>query len=187
MTSAYKNSPKWVKRIGEFFHQSDLNKDGFLSIEDFDIWIENIEKETKADAALMDKARIATREYWESVGLKPGVKLTKEQFLDKMAEFILKERTEYEKGNRDCLSIRYPNALFDAVDTNHNGFLELDEYENLARASYHDKDVAKVVFDMIDTNHDGKLSREELIDYNIKFWYYPDNKEVAGMYGSRYE
>ena len=44
-----------------------------------------------------------------------------------------------------------------------------------------------MAFDIIDTNHDGKLSREELIDFNMKFWFYPDNEETAGLYGPRYE
>jgi hypothetical protein len=32
----------------EFFVQSDLNKDGYLSIEDFKMWGDNLEKEVKA-------------------------------------------------------------------------------------------------------------------------------------------
>ncbi len=50
--AAYKNSPKWVKRMEEFFDQSDLNKNGTLSIEDFYIWIKQLESEVKPEKAL---------------------------------------------------------------------------------------------------------------------------------------
>ena len=187
MASAYKNSPKWMKRMGEFFHQSDLNKNGFLSIEDFETWIKNIEKETKADTALIEKARKAMRDYWESVGLKPGVKLAKEQFLDNMAEVAVAERAKFEAGDKSSLFARYTEAVFDVVDTNHNGFLELGEYEKMMKASNFDAGTAKIAFDVIDANHDNKISRQELLDYNAKFWNYPDDKESAGFYGHKYE
>ena len=177
-----------MKRVGEFFDQVDLNKDGYLSMEDYDIWIENLKKEVKADPALMEKTIKEIREFWgENVGLKPGVKLTKEQYLDVMAEVCLRAKTDYEKGNRDSSFFHYQNVIFDVVDTNRNGFIELEEYEKLMSASYFGKDVAKIAFDAIDTNHDGKLSREELMDFNQKFWLFPDNEETAGLFGQRYE
>ena len=176
-----------MKRNEEFFHQTDLNKDGLLSIEDFDQLIENLEKETKADAVLIEKARIAMREYWESVGLKPGVKLTKEQYLSNLAEVALKERAKYEAGDKESLYVRYIEALFDVIDTNHNGFLELNEFEKLVKASNFEAETAKMAFDVVDANHDGKVSRQELLDYNAKFWYYPDFQDSAGMYGPKYE
>jgi hypothetical protein len=87
MASAYKTNPAWVKRMEEFFVQSDLNKNGYLSIEDFEMWSDNLEREVKADASLLQKARKATLEYWEeSSGLKPGVQLTKDQFIDSMSK-----------------------------------------------------------------------------------------------------
>ena len=176
-----------MKRSEEFFHQSDHNNDGFLSIEDLEIWIDNIEKETKADTVLIEKARIASREYWESVGLKPGVKLTKEQYLDNLAEVALKERAKYEAGDKESLYVRYLDALFDVIDVNHNGFLELNEFEKLVKASTFEAGTAKRIFDVMDANHDGRLSRQELLDYNAKFWYYPDDQESVGMYGPKYE
>ena len=187
MAFVYKNNPKWMKRIEEFFHQSDLNNDNFLSIEDFEIWIENIKKETKADTVLIERADTAMREYWESVGLKPGVKLTKEQFFDNLAEVALKERAKYEAGDKESLFVCYMEAIFDVVDTNRNGFLELNEYEKMMKASNFDAGTARMAFDVIDANHDGKLSRQELFDYNAKFWYYPDDQEAVGMYGPKYE
>ncbi len=71
--------------------QSDFNKDGYLSIEDFDMWSDNLEKEVKAEPSLLKKVRETTRDFWETTGLKPGVLLSKEQFVEKMADVAVTE------------------------------------------------------------------------------------------------
>ena len=164
-----------------------MNKDGFLSLEDFDIWCDNLEREVKPDAELMKKARKATREYYAVSGLKPGVFLTKEQFVNNMAELCAAERARYEQGKFDeSVFFKYIEALFDLLDTDGNNFLDLNEYEKMMKACNFDVATAKVQFDIIDTNHDEKLSREELREYNFKFWYIPDDTKAAGLYGPKF-
>lgn len=170
----------------EFFAQSDYNQDGNLSIEDFDLWSDNLEKEVKADAAILKKARQANRELWESTGLKPGVFLTKEQFVDNMAEVAVAQRAGFDEG-KESLFYKMLDAVFDAVDTNQDGYLQLSEYETMMKVSNFDSDTAKILFDMIDTNNDGKLSRTELKEYNVKFWFTPDDPNATGLYGKKFE
>ena len=186
MAAAYKNSPKWVKRMEEFFDQSDLNRNGTLSIEDFYLWIENLEKELKPDPALFEILREQSDIYWGSVGLKPGVHLTKQEFIDGMAEIAGDERAAYDRGEKTPAS-QYSNAVFDVTDTNHDGFIQLSEYQKMMRASNFDANTAEYAFKLIDANHDGKLSRQELLDYNSKFWSSPDDPKAAGLYGPKYE
>jgi hypothetical protein len=187
MASAYKTNPAWVKRMEEFFVQSDMNKDGYLSIEDFKMCSDNIEREVKAEASLLQELHRATFEYWEaSCGLKPGVQLTKEQFIENMSKHSATEKAKFDDGITP-LAFPYLDALFDAVDTNRDGYLQLDEYEKMMKACNFDAGTAKVTFDTIDSNHDGKLSREELKAYNVKFWYILDDPEAAGMYGAKFE
>ncbi|XP_064388757.1 clytin-like [Halichondria panicea] len=186
MAAAYKNSPKWVKRMEEFFVQSDLNKDGYLSIQDFDMWSDNLEREVKAEPALLKKARNATRDFWESTGLKQGVLLSKEQFVEKVAEVAVAEKTNFDEG-KESLFFAMMETVFDAVDTNRDGFLQMSEYATMNKAGNFDDGTAKILFDIIDKNHDGKLSRKELLEYNIKFWFAPDDPEAAGLYGAKFE
>ena len=186
MSSAYKNSSKWVKRMEEFFIQSDLNKDGHLSIEDFDMWSDNLEREVKAAPELLEKSRRGTHEFWVSAGLNPGVFLTKDQFIDNMSELSAAENARLEKGE-EPLFFKWMDAVFDAVDTNRDGYLQLDEYEKMMKAGNFDTGTAKIVFDMIDTNHDSKLSRQELKDHNIRFWFTPDDPKAAGLFGPKFE
>jgi hypothetical protein len=186
MATVYKNSPAWVKRMEEFFVQSDLNKDGYLSIEDFDLWSDNLEREVKADASLLQKSRKATRDFWVASGLEPGVLLTKDQFIDNMSKLSAAEKARLDDG-KDPLFYTFIDAVFDAVDTSNDGYLQLDEYEKMMKVSNFDAGTAKIVFDIIDANHDGKLSREEVRRYNINFWFTPDHPKAAGLYGPKFE
>jgi hypothetical protein len=55
----------------EFFVQSDLNKDGYLSIEDFKMWGDNLEQEVKADASQWQ------RQHFKSGGRKKFIMIAK--------------------------------------------------------------------------------------------------------------
>lgn len=182
MASAYKKNPKWVKRVEEFFVQSDFNKHNYLSIEDFDMWIDNIEKEVvKADPTLLKKLREVSHEYWEStVGLKPGIQITKDQFADKMAEFAAADGSK-------TLQLKYLDALHGVGDTTGDGCLTLDEYTTLLKACNFGADLAKTVFETVNKNHDGKVSLQDLNDYAANFWFTLDHSESAGMFGAKFE
>ena len=186
MASAYKNSPEWIKRMEALFDQTDRNKDGFLSIEDFSFWSDNLERQEKPDPVLMQKARKATNEFWESTGLKPGIKLTKEQFIDGMIELAMIEKAKHLEGNEDSVHTRFIESLFDLFDTNQSGFIELNEYERLLLACNYDAGSANIVFNIVDADHNGKISRKELRDYNTKFWFFPEDTEATGMYGPKF-
>ena len=73
MASAFLSSSQWVKRMEEFFDQSDYDKSGDLSIEDFYVWIQNIKEEVNPDTILLEKLRKAATDYWETAGMKPGL------------------------------------------------------------------------------------------------------------------
>lgn len=187
MASAYKNSPKWVKRIETFFMQSDLDKNGYLSLEDFEMLSQNLAKKVKAAPELLDKLHKATHDYWVSAGVKPGVQLTKNQFVDKMASYCAAQKAKYEKGEKLVQFSELNDAWYAVCDTDGDGFISLKEYETMLSAANFDAGTAKIAFDTIDTNHDGQLSWEEMEAHNIQFWLNPDDARYTGMYGPKYE
>ena len=148
------------------------------------MWITNLKKEVvDADPDLVEKLRQSTVVYWEAAcGLKPGVQLTKDEFIDRMSKFCSSEATK-----QHPLVFDYLEALYNVTDTNHDGFLSLEEYQKMLKASNFDASAAKIAFDMIDENHDGKLSREEMKKHVVGFWFNADDKETAGMYGAKFE
>ena len=140
----------------------------------------------QADPVIVQKLREFIREFWGTgVGLKQGVKLTKEQFVDNIAAFAALEKARHDKGETPMI-FKMCDVLYDVVDTNRDGFLSLQEYEKSLAASGFDADTAKFVFNTINTNHDGKISREELRQHNLGFWFTPD-PEYTGRFGPTYE
>ena len=179
MASAFLSSSQWVKRMEEFFDQSDYDESGDLSIEDFYVWIQNIKEEVNPDTILLEKLRKAATDYWETAGMKPGLRFNKKDFVEMMANYMAS--SEVKK-----FFIEYINAAFDAVDTNHDGYLSLDEYKKFLKASNFDDNAADIAFQIVDKNNDGRILRKELIDFNYDFWFIPDDQASAGLYGPNY-
>lgn len=186
MASAFKNSEKWVKRMEEFFKQTDLNNDNYLSIENFELWVNNIAKEVQPDPSLVDRLHEVVREFWGECGLKPGIKLAKNEFIDKMAEFAVVENARRDRGE-DPLLYKLDDIFYDAADTNRDGFLSMEEYEKVQMACNFDAGTARMAFAIIDKNHDGKLSRDELNESDFNFWFTVDDAESSGMFGAKFE
>ncbi len=156
---------------------SSLKKNDYLSIEDFELWVDNIENEVKADPPLIKKLREVTREVWGACGLKPGVKLTKDQFIDLVSECAAAEKVAYE-GGKEPLCFKMCDAVYDVADTNHVGFLTPEDYEKVMKANNLDAAISKTVFDIINKSHDGKMSRQELREFNLSFWFASDDKKL---------
>lgn len=186
MASAFKNDPKWVKRIEEFFTQTDQNNTSYLSIENFELWVSEIAKHVQPDPILVKKLYDVVREFWGECGLKPGVRLNKQQFIDHMAGFAVAEHARCDRGEEPLL-YKLDDIFYDAADTNRDGFLQLDEYERVQTACGFDAGTAKVAFAIIDKNHDGKLSRDELNEHDFNFWFTLNDADSSGMFGAKFE
>ena len=170
MADKFLGNPEWVQRIEKLFDTMDLNKNSYLELVDWLQMVRNIEKETKADAALIAKLEEAMREYCAGMGLTPGKKSTREQFVKDMAAFAVSERSKKAAGEQPLL-FKANNAWHNVVDTNHDGYLTLDEYRIIARACNLKVATADAMFARIDTNKDGKVPKDELNEAEYRYWY----------------
>ena len=101
-------------------------------------------------------------------------KLDVDAFCKGFEEIILsKEET------RTCILIP-TSAMFDAIDTNHDGYIQQEEYVHHFKISGLDTSLAKEAFDAIDTNKDGLLSREEFVSAVLMF--YNSNEDTPSKY-----
>ena len=189
MAEKYMQDPQWLKRVKSLFNLLDYNKNGTLEPADWQLWVNNIEKACKPDPPqLIDRLRELTGVYFEAIGIKEGRQLTCDEFVKGFSEFAVQEHAKKERGE---IPILYPmnDAVYDVADTNKDGFVTLDEYRRIFQACNLPESAADEAFKVADTNHDGKLDREELNNYEFKFWFEtgPIGKEAAGFFGQAFE
>ena len=170
----------------EMFVSLDTNKDGFLSLEDWQLWADNIEKEVKPAAHLMKALRAQTKEYCAAMGIVRGTKATKNEFLKGIAAMAVTEKAKKERGEETALH-KLNNAFYDIVDANHDGCVTLDEWKIILRACNFDVSAADETFKVIDKNKNGKIERNELSDAEFNFWYTLDDAGSQGMFGDKFE
>lgn len=179
-------SPNWVHRIEAIFAQLDVDKSGYLSLEDWELTISNIEKEINPDPKLLEALRTRMVEYCAAMGLTRGKRLTKEEYVKEMAKMAADEVAKRKRGEEPLL-FKVNHAFYDVVDTNHDGHVTLDEYKAILRAWRFGPEAAEESFRVIDTNKNGKIERSELNHHEFNFWFTTDDKESKGMFGENFE
>ena len=170
MAEAYRGNAKWVSRMEETFTFLDFTKSGHISSASWEHWVDNLEKEVNPGPSLIQNLRDRTREYCDAMGLTSGVSYDQDEFVAKMAELAAVEKARYDKGEK-ILLMEYDDAWYDAVDSNHDGTISLEEYLKVMKACNIDKQTATREFAVLDTNEDGRIQREELNKQEIKYWY----------------
>lgn len=154
----------------------DYNKDGFLSVEDWELWVDNIERDVNPDPNLIDTLRTRMREYCAGMGITPGVKATMGEFIKGMAAMAERERAKRLRGDETLLE-RLNHAWYDVVDTNHDGCVTLEEYRKVLKACNLDPSTADQSFKVIDKNQNGKIERSELTNFEFQFWFMLDDED----------
>ena len=182
----YLKNDKWVKRMGEFFTQVDLDKSGYVSREDHLQYITNLAKAVPDNPDAIAKLRQVSLDFNDELGLTEGLKADKQKYLELAAAMAVNEMAKVKRGEITLLE-NQNDALFDVVDRNRNGRLTFEEYKVAVSALNFDEIAAKATFDMLDRNKDGTIERKEFIAANINFWYACDDPNCQGMFGDKFE
>ena len=111
----------------------DLNKNGTMEVDDWLRYVDNINREVKPDPKLYENLRQSMLNNIAAMGITPGKKLTKDEFVKNIAKMAIKENDKRSRGERTYLDI-LEDAWYDTVDTNHDGFITLDEYRIVMKA-----------------------------------------------------
>ena len=184
----YLNNPKWVKRsrADEAFDHLDRDKSGFLSREDWLLPVADLEKIIPDRIEMIAKARAATEELLDALGLTKGMKADKEKYKKLAAAFSISESERYKKGELTYFE-KMDHAFFDAIDRNNNGYLSFDEYKAavLGTGDF-DEEAAQGAFNVLDKDKNGKLDKKEYATANVKFWCILDDDSTDGMFGSKF-
>lgn len=179
--------PNWVHRVKSFFRLLDFNKNGYIERADWERWVDNIDKACKPDPPqLINKLYETSEAYFGAIGIKGGKRMTSDEYVKAFSDFAVKERGKKERGEEPLL---YPwnDSVYDVADTNKDGFVTLDEYRRIFKACNLSESAADEAFKVADANHDGKLDREELNNYEYKFWFETGDHEAKGFFGKDFE
>ena len=181
----YLDNANWVKKVEQTFVVSDVNKNGYVSREDFMLGIDKLAAKITDRPELMAKAREVTEEYATAMGLTEGVKADKQLYLELAAKMALAETARAKKGEMTLIE-KVENATFDLIDTNRDGVLVWKEYEQLTSCSNMEPEALKAAFNFLDKSGDGKISRKEFMAADVQFWTTLDTSN-QDMYGENYK
>lgn len=186
MADEFLNDPHWVHRVTSFFNLLDFDKKGYIQQADWERWVDNIAKEINPDPHLIDRLRKTSEDYFGAIGIKKGTRLNCDEYVKAFSEFAVRERTKKKRGDIPFL---YPwnDSVYDVADTNHDGFVSLEEYRKIFTACGLPESAADQAFVVVDVNGDGRIDRDELNNYEYKFWFTTGLHEAKGMFGDAFE
>jgi len=160
--------------MSEFFRMVDhKNRDGHVTIEEMIANIKPLQVYCKATPAKMDALAAALTVFWGEVGLKPGRKVTKRQFLRGLNKLGKKELDREARG-APTLHSKVAHALFDIIDENNNNQLTEKEIGNWMAASGLNPNDAGRMMEEADKKRKGYISREELIESEFCSFFHPE-------------
>jgi len=150
---------KWTN----YFRMFDANHDGKLTKEDFVEIGRRIAAMAPGDEVRKEAIRKMVLKDWDRLFNQDGktVEVKPDELLQSFSEKTSEELAK--------LAHDYCPIVFQAVDTDGDGFIQFSEYKNYFCVLFQDDKEARASFDAIDTNKDGILSLEEFRNAWIEF------------------
>ena len=183
----YLNNGTWVARIKSLFDFVDFNKNGTLEVDDWIRYVDNVNREVKPNPKLYENLRQAMLNAIAAMGVLPGKKLTKDEFVKNFAEMAVTDSEKRSRDEKTYIGI-LENAWYDTLDINHDGFVTLDEYRIVLKAWGFTPEEVEAGFSAMDTNKNGKISRKEFVDHVLDYWFgLSEDQARKGMFGARYD
>ena len=183
----YINNAAWITRIKGFFDRMDENRNETIEVADFTAMLDHFNREVKPDLKVYENLRQVIMEHIAAMGVTPGKKVTKDEYVENMANMAVAEQAKRLKGEIMSLA-KVNDALYDMFDINHDGVVTLEEFRTVMKIAYCcDAEVADTTFLQIDTNKNGKIERKELTDYELNYWFNLNDEASKGFYGAKFE
>ena len=180
----YLGNAKWVKRIDDYFDDTDSDKNGFLTREE---WVKPMKalKDIVPDRTeKIDEVLAAVEKLLDVLGLTEDMKADKQKLKELVAALAISEVEKLNKGELTYTE-KLSHALFDVMDRDGNGYLSYDEYKTVMCAAYNETvEECEAVFRMLDKDKNGKIDKNEFAIADAKFWYVLDDDSTDNLYGN---
>ena len=162
MSLTDKQKAFFARKMKTAFVKLDVNKTGYLSIEDYQELTRRFIKYGKLSREDEQRIQKAMEDVCISIGMYKGAKVTPEQYLSGIIEMPEEERK--------IMGESLLSQWFDVVDTNGDGVISPQEFGVYFKIMGIDESATKASFNLIDTNHDGIISRDEFVAAGVDFF-----------------
>lgn len=156
------------RKLTRFFTVYDQNNDGVIERADYILLADNIAKAKgfPPESPLSMRTRECLLQVWHNLEIladkdADGV-VTLEEFLD-YRDALHQDEVKY----NDLVTAGL--TIFDIMDDNHDGKLELHEFKAFYSFFQLDEDLAETVFKRLDIENSGYLTREQIRIYSRQF------------------
>jgi len=154
----------WTRKLRTYFKRFDKDGDGVLTEKDFRMIGDNIIKVGQITGARADEIRRKYAEMWaryyQPVSTSGAA----------TCEEMIANLKKVEKKEMRAVATEQFNLLFDIIDTNQDGCIQLEEFTTYYNIVGVSEQFARKSFDALDTNHDGVLSRDEFVTAGLDFF-----------------
>lgn len=155
----------------------DVNRDGVISFDDFTLLHKRFSDLGHLSPELSEEFLNVMKQTWiEQFGeITPYNLVTAEQFLVDIHHRLNDEKMFKSVG-------RFLPYLFKAVDYDHTGHLDLDQYKLFFRCLGLSDEDAVISFAVIDVNGDGQVSLKEFVHLGRQFFVTEDETKISKMF-----
>jgi len=170
------------KKLTRHFQFQDFNKDGFVERADWEQCARNLAgiRKWASDSteyeAILKRHILIWMNNWQPADSDGNGKVSLPEYLELADELHAKNRQSYLDQLLDLFG-----AIFDVIDIDSDGIINLDDYKNYFKAWGVDEYLAESAFTSIDLNGDGELRRMSFIQFGANFFISDDENEFANM------
>ena len=164
-----------LKKMQVRFSRLDVNKDGFISREDFELMAKKMTEFGKLNEEQSDAVQKGFMHAADTYELRPGVKVPIDKVIQKAHEKLLYDLDEPERAKK------FLGVCFNTLDTNNDGHISVEEFKVYVRIltpGTSDEDIVHT-FNVIDTNSDGEISQEESVSAALDFLFNTKETEIS--------
>ncbi|XP_043659080.1 sarcoplasmic calcium-binding protein [Drosophila teissieri] len=171
------DSAFWRRKMRTLHRILDVNHDGVVSFDDFSLLAKRFSDLGHLSPEVAAEFNDVIKHTWEEQfgEITPYNLVTAEQFLTDLHHRLNDKKMAKRIG-------RFLPYLFKAVDFDHTGHLDLEQYKLFFRCLGLTEDDAAVSFAVIDKNGDGQLSLKEFVHLGRQFFLTEDDSKISKMF-----
>lgn len=165
---------KWLARIEGEFDAMDVNKNGYVSVEEILKWSDNMRDLCNVTPGEVDALHQSLKDFYGAAGLLPGKQVTKSEFVEGVNRLGQAE-LERKKQGEATLHEKLCDAFYNVMDINDDGTVSIDEVKTIVKARNMNEEKAEEWFNMADKNKSGRVERQEMVKVEFDIWFRPED------------